>query len=125
MEVMAAFFPIGIKCCIAIGNQIIKLSCTIRPNGMRADDVYDTAVILKGRLKHAFRRPFCRETSRVGDIGVSRVVVDAFEIFAFHREGFYPVVAAQGDGHVAHHVFDEFRVFIGAFGDVFFVGTFQ
>ena len=51
MEVMAAFFPIGIKCCIAIGNQIIKLSCTIRPNGMRADDVYDTAVILKGRLK--------------------------------------------------------------------------
>jgi hypothetical protein len=42
MEVMPAFFPFSIKRFIAIGNQIIKQSFAIRPNGMRADDVYDT-----------------------------------------------------------------------------------
>jgi len=57
--------------------------------------------------------------------GVGAVIVDALEIFGFDA---VPVnvgvgVAPQGDG--ADEVFDKNGVVVGAFGHVFFIGSFQ
>ena len=62
---------------------------------------------------------------RISNIGVSRVVVYRLEVFAFDDEAFDASVGNQRGGYVAHHVFHEFRVFIGFFGNVFFVGAFE
>ena len=59
------------------------------------------------------------------DHGVGAVVMDAFEVF-----GFDPVpldigvgIAFYGDG--ADEVFDKHGIIVGAFGDIFFVGSFE
>ena len=59
------------------------------------------------------------------DIGIRRVVVDGLEIFRFEFVGGDPVVVVQSGSDVSDEVFDEFRVVVGAFGDVFFVWPFQ
>ena len=53
------------------------------------------------------------------------MVVDAFEVFAFHAEAVDARVVFQRHGDVAYHVFHEFGVFVGVFGNVFFVGAFE
>ena len=46
------------------------------------------------------------------------MVVDAFEVFAFHAEAVDARVVFQRHGDVAHHVFHEFGIFVGVFGNV-------
>ena len=49
------------------------------------------------------------------------MVVDRFEVFRFDDIGVDTRFGVEAGGDVAHHVFDEFGVVVGAFGDVFFV----
>ena len=59
------------------------------------------------------------------DDGVGGVVVDGFKVFGGDAVRLDARVGVQAGGDVAHDVFDEFRVFVGALGDVFFVRPFQ
>ena len=51
--------------------------------------------------------------------------MDGFEIFTLHHKSADACIAAQRHGHIAHHVFHEFRVFISLLGDEFFVGALE
>ena len=61
----------------------------------------------------------------VFDDGVGGVVVDGFEVFGGDAVGLDARVGIQAGSDVAHDVFDEFGVFVGALGDVFFVRPLQ
>ena len=52
---------------------------------------------------------------------ISRMVVDGFKVFTFHRELAHAAVVAQTGGDIAHHVYKKLRDYIRALGDVFFV----
>src|SRR5204862_528162 len=59
------------------------------------------------------------------DERVGRVVVNGLEILRFHQVGGHTRIAVQPGGHVAHHVLDELRVVVGAFGHVLLVGALE
>ncbi len=59
------------------------------------------------------------------DDSVGGVVVDGFEVFGGDAVGLDARVGIEARGDVAHDVFDEFGVFVGALGDVFFVRPLQ
>ncbi len=51
--------------------------------------------------------------------------MDGLEVFHFNTEAVNAFIFAQNMRHVADDVFDEFRVFVGLFGDVFFIGALE
>src|SRR5437868_2604347 len=55
------------------------------------------------------------------DAGIGIVIVDAFEVFRLHLVPGDIAMGIEFDGHVSHQVLDKDRVFVGAFGDGFFV----
>lgn len=59
------------------------------------------------------------------DEGVGVVIVDAFEVLRFNLPPGNARVVVGGGGNVAHEVFDEDGIGVGAFGDGFFVGAFE
>ncbi len=53
------------------------------------------------------------------------MVVDGFKILRFHGVGGHALIALQRHGDIAHQVFDEFGMVVGALGDVLFVGPLE
>ena len=53
------------------------------------------------------------------------MVVDRFEILTLDDETLDAFVGNQRSSDIAHHIFHEFRVFVGFFGNVFFIGAFE
>ena len=51
--------------------------------------------------------------------------MDGFEVFRFHHVGIDARLGVQLSGNVAHHVLDEFRIVVGAFGDELLVGALE
>ena len=59
------------------------------------------------------------------DEGVGVVIVNRLKVFCFNAipSDFGDEIGAEGD--IAHEVFDEDGIFVGPFGDGFFVGSFE
>lgn len=53
------------------------------------------------------------------------MVVDRLEILALDNETLDAFVGDQRSSDITHHIFHEFRVFVGFFGNVFFIGAFE
>ena len=58
------------------------------------------------------------------DQRIGTVVVDGFEVLRFHHIGIDQRLGVHRCCDVAHDVLDEFRIVVGALGDVLFIGTF-
>ena len=59
------------------------------------------------------------------DQGVGGVVMNGFKVFGFDDIPFNTGFSIQTGSDIAHHVFDEFRIVVSAFGDEFFVRTLE
>src|SRR5258705_115753 len=75
-------------------------------------------------------RPQCPSAPPSGvlvvlDERVGRVVVDGLEILRFHQVRGDALVAVEPGRNVAHHILDELRVVIRAFGHVLLVGALE
>src|SRR5512137_2972306 len=59
------------------------------------------------------------------DAGVRTVVVDGFEVLDVYQEPTDVRIIFQIKSDIANNIFDEFGIFIGFFGDKFFIGPFE
>ena len=53
------------------------------------------------------------------------MVVDRFEILTLDDKALDTLVGNQCSSDITHHIFHEFRIFVGLFGNVFFIGAFE
>ena len=56
---------------------------------------------------------------------VGRMIVDRFKVLGFDHVRRDAIVEVEHRGDVAHHVLDEFRIVVGALGDVLLVRALQ
>jgi len=53
------------------------------------------------------------------------MVMNRLEVFHFDAKAVNALILTEYIGHVADDVFDEFRVFVGLFGNVLFIGALE